>query len=178
MPAAAHTATLSLRVRMAAVAGIVLALALGLVGIALDTANERSAMAALRDRMESYVYQVLAAIDVDELGAVVAGEDLGDPRLKQPGSGLYVHVHGADDHWSSPSSLGLRMAELPEIPPGESRFSVPTPDLGFFVYQFGVAWQVDDGARRFTVSVLLDPGELERQTAAFRRGLCRNRPPL
>ena len=164
---------MSLRVRMAAVAGIVLALALGLVGVALDTANERSAMAALRDRMESYVYQVLAAIDVDELGAVVAGEDLGDPRLKQPGSGLYVHVHGADDHWSSPSSLGLRMAELPEIPPGESRFSMPTPELGFFVYQFGVAWRVGEGARRFTVSVLLDPGELERQTAAFRRGLWR-----
>lgn len=163
----------SLRLRMALVASLVLALALGLVGVALDTANERSALTALRDRMESYVYLVLAAIDVTEVGAVVAGEDLGDPRLHQPGSGLYIHVHGTDDHWSSPSTLGLRIPELPQVPPGESAFSVPTPETGFFVYQFGVGWQVGEDVRRFTVSVLVHPGEFERQTAAFRRGLWR-----
>lgn len=173
-PDGVRCGTVSLRLRMTVVAGLVLALALGLVGVALDTANARSALAVLRDRMESYVYLVLAAIDVDELGAVVASEDLGDPRLHQPGSGLYIHVHGADDHWNSPSSLGLRIPELPEIPPGEWTFSVPTEEIGYFTYQFGVAWEVGGGeARRFTVSVLADPGELERETAAFRRGLWR-----
>jgi len=150
----------------------VLVLALSLVGMALDTANERSALAGLRDRMESYVYLVLAAIDVDDLGDLVAGDDLGDPRLHQPGSGLYIHVHGANDHWSSPSTLGLRIPELPEMAPGESAFSAPMASLDYFAYQFGVGWQIGDGdVRQFTVSVLVDPGELGRQTAAFRRGL-------
>jgi two-component system sensor histidine kinase PhoQ len=157
---------------MALVASLVLVLALSLVGMALDTANERSALAALRDRMESYVYLVLAAIDVDDLGDLVAGDDLGDPRLHQPGSGLYIHVHGANDHWSSPSTLGLRIPELPEMAPGESAFSAPMASLDYFAYQFGVGWQIGDGdVRQFTVSVLVDPGELGRQTAAFRRGL-------
>ncbi len=159
---------------MAVVASVVLVLALGLVGVALDTANERSAVTALRDRMESYVYLVLAAIDVDETGTVYAGIDLGDPRLSQPGSGVYIHVHGASDHWSSPSSLGLRLPELEDMPPGQSGFLPPSPDSGFFVYQFGVGWQLDsDEVLPLTVSVLVEPGELDRQTGAFRRGLWR-----
>ncbi|MEJ8568950.1 ATP-binding protein [Elongatibacter sediminis] len=165
---------MSLRVRFALVASLVLVLALSLVGVALDTANQRSAVTGLRDRMESYVYQVLAAIDVSESGSVIAGGDLGDPRLNQPGSGVYVHVHGVDDHWSSPSSLGLRVPELQSMAPGESVFRIPSQNRPYFAFQYGVGWQLEsEEVRRFTVSVLIDPGELERQTAAFRRGLWR-----
>lgn len=164
----------SLRLRMALVASLVLVLALGLVGLALDTANERGVVAALHDRMESYVYLTLAALDVNELGGLVAGDEPGDPRLQQPGSGIYIHVHGEEDHWSSPSALGLPLPELPEIAPGQSAFSAPAAALDYYVYQFGVGWDVGGSAlKRFTVSVLVEPGEVARQTAAFRRGLWR-----
>ena len=164
----------SLRWRMAIIASVVLVLALGLVGFALAAANNRSAVSALQARMESYVYLVLAALDVDEIGGLHVSDDFGDPRLSQPGSGIYVHVHGANAHWSSPSSLGLRLPELKTIPAAQSIFSEPTESLDFYTYQYGVAWQVgDQPVLPFTVSVLVDPAEVERQTTAFRLGLWR-----
>ncbi len=164
----------SLRLRMAIIASVVLVLALGLVGFALSAANHRSAVSALQARMESYVYLVLAATDVDEIGKLKIGEDIGDPRLNQPGSGIYVHVHGANAHWNSPSALGLRLPELGAMAAAQSVFSEPTAALGFYLYQYGVAWQVDEQpALPLTVSVLVDPSEVERQTNAFQLGLWR-----
>ncbi len=168
----------SLRLRLVLVATLVLIVALGLVGIALNAANERSAVSALQDRMESSVYLVLAAADVSETGRLVMQPDLGDPRLKQPGSGIYAHLHGAVsegvEHWSSPSALGLQLPELPQSPPGQSRFSEPSDELAFFSFQYGVSFQSENGAvSPFTVTVLVDPDEVEHQTSAFRLGLWR-----
>jgi len=159
---------------MAIIASVVLALALGLVGFALSAANHRSAVSALRARMESYVYLVLAATDVDEIGDVHVSKDIGDPRLNQPGSGIYIHVHGPRSHWTSPSALGLRLPELQTMPAAQSSFSEPGETVDFYTYRYGVAWQVDDQpAIPLTVSVLVDPAEIERQTNAFRLGLWR-----
>ena len=157
---------------MSFIATIVLVLALGLVGLALASANQRSSVSALQARMESYVYLVLAAAELDDAGALHFSDNLGDPRLSQPGSGIYIHVHGATDHWSSPSSLGIRLPELSTVPAAQSRFTEPGTKLGFFTYQYGVSWQKSDGAVvPFTVSVLVDPGEIDRLTSAFRLGL-------
>jgi len=168
----------SLRLRLVLVATLVLIVALALVGIALNAANERSAVSALQDRMESSVYLVLAAADVSDTGRLVMQPDLGDPRLRQPGSGIYVHLHGGVsegvDHWSSPSALGLQLPELPQSSPGQSRFSEPSNDLAFFSFQYGVSFQSENGAvSPFTVTVLVDPEEVEHQTSAFRLGLWR-----
>ena len=54
----------SLRNRLIGVATLVLIVALGLVGLALNAANHRGAVSALQVRMESYVYLVLAAMEV------------------------------------------------------------------------------------------------------------------
>ncbi len=159
---------------MALIASVVLLLALGLVGFALDSANHRSSVSALGSRMESYVYLALAAAELDSTGALKFSDNLGDPRLSQPGSGIYIHVHGATGHWNSPSSLGIELPEMGAVPAAESRFSEPAAELGFFTYQYGVAWQKPDGAVvPFTVSVLVDPGEIDRLTSAFRLGLWR-----
>jgi two-component system, OmpR family, sensor histidine kinase PhoQ len=124
--------------------------------------------------MESYVYLVLAAAELDDAGAMRFSDNLGDPRLSQPGSGIYIHVHGGRDHWNSPSSLGIKLPELSTVPAAESRFSEPGAELDFFTYQYGVSWQKSDGAVvPFTVSVLVDPGEIDLLTSAFRLGLWR-----
>jgi two-component system sensor histidine kinase PhoQ len=164
----------SLRVRLVLLATLVLVVALGLVGIALNAANQRSAVSSLQARMESYVYLVLAAAEVNDAGRLVMQQDLGDPRLSQPGSGIYVHVHGGGDHWSSPSALGLQLPELSLAPAGRTDFSEPSDALAFFSFQYGVSFQADDGrAFPFTVSVLVEPKEIAQQTSAFRLGLWR-----
>lgn len=153
----------------------VLVIALAAVGAALSAAHERAAVNSLRERMESYVYLVLSASEVDEIGGVDVDEDLGDPRLTQPGSGIYAHLHHGDEHWSSPSALGLGLPELPELVAGETVFQEPTPALGYFAFRYGIAWQLnDESVVPMTVSILVDPAALEEQVGAFRQGLVRS----
>ncbi|MEE8340183.1 MAG: ATP-binding protein [Xanthomonadales bacterium] len=165
----------SLRFRLILLATLVLVVALGLVGMALNSAHYRSAVSSLQARMESYVYLVLAAVEMDDSGALQVQDELGDPRLSQPGSGIYVHVHGSDEHWNSPSAMGLRLPELPQIVAGHIFFREPGGEQQYFSLQYGVGWQLNDGSiRPLTVSVLVDADEIEQQTRAFRLGLWRS----
>ena len=68
----------------------VLIIALAAVGAALSAANQRATVIALRERMESYVYLVLAASEVNDIGELAVADDLGDPRLTQPGLQLHM----------------------------------------------------------------------------------------
>jgi len=163
---------------MVLLATLVLLVALGLVGIALNAANERSAISSLQARMESYVYLVLAAAETDEAGRLVIQPDLGDPRLNRPGSGIYVHIHGEaagkGNHWSSPSALGLQLPEFGQIATGSNRFSEPLNGHGFFQFQYGVSFLNEEGRETpFTVNILVDSIEIQRTTSAFRLGLWR-----
>lgn len=156
-------------------ATVVLIIALAAVGAALSAAHERATVNALRERMESYVYLVLAASEVNEIGRLEVDEDLGDPRLTQPGSGIYAHLHDGKEHWSSPSALGLGLPELPELAAGETVFQEPAPPLEYFTFRYGIAWQLnDESVVPMTVSILVDPIALEEQVGAFRQGLVRS----
>ncbi len=165
----------SLRARLLIFGVLALAASLGLVGLALDAAFSRSAETELRNQMQTWVYLTLGATEVSESGGIEVRDDLGDPRLAQPGSGIYVHVHGSQDHWSSPSALGLELPEVTPVPAGEQRFERRGSDQGFLVYQYGVGWELPDASLvPFTVSVLADPRLLEPQIQAFRSGLWRS----
>ncbi|MDX1459535.1 MAG: ATP-binding protein [Xanthomonadales bacterium] len=165
----------SLRRRLVAASIAVVAVSLGIVGAALDAAFLRSAEADLSAQMETWTYLVLGAIEVGPGGEIRLQDELGDPRLSQPGSGIYVHVHGEHDHWSSPSALGVNLPELDGAPPGESRFLAPEGTVTTYRYQYGVAWEVEDNSvQPFTVSVLADADFVLRQVRSFRRGLWRS----
>ena len=165
----------SLRFRLILLATLIMIVALGLVGAALDSAYYRGAVSSLQARMDSYVYLVLAAIDVDEKGALQVPGDLGDPRLAQPGSGIYVQIHGASDRWNSPSALGLHLPELPAMDTGQSLFTEPHDEPAYFSMQYGVSWQLEDNSvQPVSITVLVDAAEIEQQTSAFRLGLWRS----
>jgi len=156
---------------------VVLAVALGLVGLALDAAFARSAESELRNQMETWVYLVLGAAEIGEQGGIRIEDESGDPRLVQPGSGVYVHVHGGRDHWSSPSALGIELPDLAPINAGQQRFIRPGPLSQFFALQYGVAWELveDEGeVLPITVTVLVEPRLLAAKTRAFRQGLWRS----
>jgi two-component system sensor histidine kinase PhoQ len=162
----------SLRNRAILAAVPVLAFALGLVGLAVDAANERVAVAALRDRMESAVYAVLAAMEVDGAGGFTVSDDFADPRLLQPGSGLYAAVRGARGEWRSPSALGRQWPELPDVAAGQALFTEPAEAADYFAFRYGIGWQREDGEiLPFTLAVRVDGSEIARQTSAFRQGL-------
>ena len=165
----------SLRVRLLALGLAVLAISLGLVGLALDAAFARSAETELRKQMETWVYLVLAATEISDAGAITVSDDLGDPRLSQPGSGVYVHVHGADDEWNSPSTLGRDLPEPASADAGEQSFEKLSGEPAYLVYRYGVGWELPNGSLLpFTVSVLADEALLGPQISAFRGGLWRS----
>lgn len=167
--------SISLRNRAVLAAIPVLVLALGLVGLAVNGANHRGAVSALQVRMESYVYTVLAAMEVDGTGGFTVVEDFADPRLLQPVSGLYLQVQGKEQRWRSASALGVVLPELSATGAGLSAFAGPVEARPYFVYQYGIGWQQDDGGiTPFTVSVLIDAAEIGQQTSAFRAGLWRS----
>jgi len=165
----------SIRRRLIVGATVLLVVALGLVGIALAEANQRSAVSALQARMESYVYLLLAAMEVDAQGRFAVDEDFADPRLMQPGSGVYLAVQGRTRLWRSPSALGQILAPPTPVAAGEALFSEPTEGNGWYDYRYGIGWQLESGRiEPFTVVVQVDPADLEQQTSAFRLGLLRS----
>ena len=167
--------SISLRKRLLISATAVLVIALGVVGAALNEANHRGAVSALQARMESYVYLVLAAMEVDSEGRLSIEEDFADPRLLQPGSGVYVDVGGLDERWQSRSALGVPLPVPDPLAAGGTAFDQPADRDGFYLLRFGIGWQLADGRiEPYTVSVLVDPAELEQQTSAFRLGLWRS----
>jgi len=164
----------SLRNRLIGVGTLVLVVALGMVGLALNAANHRGAVSALQARMESYVYLVLAAMEVEPDGRLEVKEDFADPRLSQPGSGMYVAVEGRERRWRSRSALGQQLPAPAPVAAGETVFEEPLEAGGYYTLRYGVGWQLDEGRLEpFTVTVQVDPVEIEQQTSAFRLGLWR-----
>jgi len=163
---------ISLRLRLIVLAVLLLTVSLGLVGFALDAAFHKSSEAGLQARMESLVYLVLAATEVADDGSMTVDDDPGDPRLSQPGSGIYASVHGDRDQWASPSSLGVGQPDLVQIQAAESSFLTPSSEPGFYSFQYGVSWELSGGQNLpLTVTILVDPRELEPEMQAFRVGL-------
>lgn len=167
--------TFSLRSRLVLAATLVLVFALGLVGFALTEANHRGAVSALQGRMESYVYLVLAAMEVSSEGQLSVEGEFNDPRLTQPDSGIYVQVEGTAQTWRSVSSLGQQWPRLQQIKPGRMIFLEPDNGSALFTLQYGVGWQLaDERIEPFTVSVRVEEDEIRHQTSAFRLGLWRS----
>jgi two-component system sensor histidine kinase PhoQ len=170
---ATQKSPLSLRSRLIVLAVILLTVSFGLVGFALDAAFQRSSEAGLQARMESLVYLVLAATEVGDDGSLVFDDDPGDPRLRQPGSGIYAIVSGENDRWVSASSLGVDLPQPTQTRTGQSDFLQATDETGFYyTFRYGVSWELPQNQLLpVTVSIFVDPGELQPELQAFRTGL-------
>jgi two-component system sensor histidine kinase PhoQ len=129
----------------------------------------------LRARMESMVYLVLAATEVAADGSLAMEDEPGDPRLELPGSGIYASVSGDDVRWNSTSSLGVNLPQTPQIQMGESSFLAAPAEADLYTFRYGVSWELRDGRMLpFTVTIFMDPQELQPELQAFRTGLWRS----
>ena len=165
---------ISLRLRLVVLAVLLTTISLGLVGVALNTAFQRSSETSLQARMESLVYLVLAATDVNEDGTLSVEDDMGDPRLAQPASGVYAQVRSQLSDWSSPSAVLVVLPEPLSIPAGQSRFSAPVDESEFYTFLYSVQFELTDGQLLpVTVSIFVTRMELQSENQAFRAGLWR-----
>jgi len=108
--------------------------------------------AGLRSReavLDAQVIALISSAEIDADGRLVP-QNLVEPRLATPGSGLYAEILGARGSWRSPSALGsgLNLAAQPAA--GERRFERALLADGTRVLglSLGVRWELDGGGTR------------------------------
>lgn len=166
---------MSLNARIIVAASIVLAIFLALTGFALDRAFRDSALTARQERLQGQLYLLIAAAEVDENGRLSMPQQLTEPRLGQPGSGLYAAIANerGQDIWRSHSSLSVALPAPSILAAGQSRFARQVGGGGaeFFVYRMGVRWSEGRSSHAFTFRVTEDLAAFDAQLAHYRSSL-------
>ena len=168
--------TLSLNTRLLLASSVVLAAFLGITGLVLDRAFRASADTALRDRLQGYVYALLAASDLDARGKLHLPAELPDPRFSLIGSGLYAEVvdSGGKSVWRSKSLLGLTIpfAKPPVVGQREFVALAVDRDLPVLSLGFTVSWETNGNSdRRYTYRVAENLVSFNAEVSRFRRSL-------
>ncbi len=100
----------ALRTRLILAACLVLAVFFGFTGIALDQVFREAARAQVQDRLQSRIYALLAAAELEN-EILVLPRSLPEPDYSVPGSGLYARIELADNQriWQSRSLTGIEI---------------------------------------------------------------------
>lgn len=166
---------LSLQARLLLAAMLVLLIFTGLTGLVLDKAFRQSAESAMQDRLQGYLFALLAAVDVDAKGNPRFSRNLPDARFDQPGSGLYGRVNQPDQGTtlSSPSLLGIELPAVQNIPVGEYHYDkIQINAEPCYRLAYRVRWETEPGHEvplDFQISV--DLHGYQQQIATYRRNL-------
>ena len=162
----------SLRARLLLGAAAMLIVFLAGAGWAVQRAHEESVRAARFARLQTTVYLLLAAAEVDAAGALVMPAALPEPRLSLPGSGLYASVVNVarNETWRSASTVGVEPPFLRDVGTGQWRFQVlGAAGHGYLAVGTGVSWATGAGSVPLVLSVVEDKAEFDREIAIFER---------
>lgn len=175
MVAEATPSAPSLLLRLLISAGLALLVSLALVGVAVDRGFRGASEGAMQERLASTVFLLLSTIDLDPAGEPTISEALAEPRLDQPGSGLYAGAITPTGDWKSPSLYGL--IEPPRarlIERNQTLFRGPDTAGNYYVYAMGLGWEQPNGEiLDLTLWAAEDPERYRAEVAAFRTDLWR-----
>ena len=165
----------SLHSRLLLAATLVLAGFIGATGLALDKAFRVSARASMQDRLQSYIYALLAAADEDDGGRMIPPQEIPEPRFSKPDSGLYAMIAGPDGRplWHSRSLAGRSVSMVQQQSPGQREFSrLSQAGMELYAISFGVAWEDYAKAEElYTFAVAEDTAAFADQSDSFRMSL-------
>jgi two-component system sensor histidine kinase PhoQ len=169
----------SLRGRLLMTATLVLMLFLGLMGLVLGEAFEKSAEQGVSERLMIHIYGLLTVTEVDEL--LTLPEVMQEPGFNTLGSGLFALVFddSGAELWRSPSSLDLRLEQAStgqlfnDLAPGNQRFGRQAlQDNGeVFFKSYKVLWQIGETKVPYTFAVLEATLPFESEIRGFRNNL-------
>jgi len=160
----------SLTTRVITSAVIVLALFIGLTGLALERAFQKSSQSAIQDRLEAQLYVLMAETEVsDDLGLGI-NDPLPVPRLNLPGSGLYAWVLDQEHRplWQSASTTGTAYV------PGLNSFPGNTMQLGeepHLYASLSIEWELNDTSLPLSFIVAEDMQAYHQELASYRTAL-------
>ena len=114
----------SLNARVTLGAALVLAVFVMLSALALERAFRDSARSARQERLLAQIYLLMAAAEVDAQGNLTLAGGPSEPRLDQPGSGLYAIITDSAGTvvWRSRSTLSVDAPHGAPLAAGTQRF--------------------------------------------------------
>lgn len=166
---------LSLRLRLLSAATLVLLLFLSGTGIILDRAFRTSIEQSAREQLRLRALALLGTADL--IGGQLSLPVLqAEPRLNQPGSGLYARVVDGDgiEVWASRSLVGRPTPlDVPAVAPGQARFEALQDADGAALYRFslGVIWETSQHDLPHVFSVAMAQAPFMAEAQSFRRAL-------
>ena len=83
----------SLMLRLFGGTALWIAIALGLTTFALDSLFKDQATRQFEQQLQSYLYQIVASLELDAQGNPIIPNTGGDPRFNRPESGLYWQIN-------------------------------------------------------------------------------------
>ena len=158
--------------RLATVTTLVLIGILTLAGWILDRSFRASTLAAVEEQLRLVIYSLMGVAHADALGIRV--DELSEPRLSQPESGLYAAIWepGTGRVWRSPSALTSNVEKGPaEAVLGEFRFAeTAAGGVPRFLLSYLVIWD-DADESQIIFQVAADQAPTLAIIGSFRRGL-------
>lgn len=173
MAAEGHGPAPSLILRLMVGASLALLISLSLIALAVDRGFRGAAESALQERLESVVFLILSTIELTADGQPGVADSLAEPRLGQPGSGLYAGALTPAGVWQSGSLVGVidpptqaLIARNTEV------FQGPEASRAWHSYAIGLGWEQPDGEIvDLTIWAAENPERLRRTLAGFRGDL-------
>jgi two-component system sensor histidine kinase PhoQ len=168
---------MSLNQRIILSATLVLVIFISLTALTLERAFSDSAESALRDKMTSQLYALMAAAEVGDEGLIMPTDEL-DALLGLPSSGVYAFVTSKTGEilWKSSSVLGAKPPAPVALGRGEKRFSkTSVGKADYFMLAYGVNWatntvgEADALALTFVMST--DLKSFDKQIVRYRATL-------
>lgn len=166
--------SLSLHSRLLISSSVVLVAFFGLTGLALNNAFYSSTEIAFKDALQSHIYTLLAGAELDEFQGLQMPADLPEPKLSQPGSGLYAEVTGYNNKiiWRSRSLLGTKIIlpkDLIQAPAIGKRKYKMTNEMLFIA--FTTSWVTDTSEKKYTFYVGQSLDLFKKRIKEFQRDL-------
>ncbi len=139
----------SLQSRLVLTLAVLLLAAAAAAAWALDSLYRNIGLQALEDVLDAQVIALISTAEIDADGRL-APQNLAEPRLATPGSGLYAEILGSHGSWRSPSTVGSGLNLVAEPRPGERRIERAQLADGTRVLglSLGVHWEPNEGEPR------------------------------
>ena len=139
----------SLQSRLLLTLAVLLLVAAAASAWALDALYRNLGLRALEDVLDAQVIALISTAEIEFAGRLVP-QNLAEPRLATPGSGLYAEIVGAQGTWRSPSAVGSGLNLAADPLPGERRIEHAMLADGTRVLglSLGVRWDPAEGRSR------------------------------
>ena len=164
---------MSLNHRIILSAPLVLVIFITLTAFALERAFSDSAESALRDKMTSQLFALMAAAEVGNEGLFMPTDEL-DVLFGLPSSGVYAFItsNAGETLWQSSSVLGAKPPPPVTVGRGEkTERKSGVNGRAYLTLAYGVNWAPDADALALTFNLSTDLKSLDKQIYRYRATL-------